>query len=82
VDTGRRKVVYVESAPGIFDAREVVLGPRAGTHFPVISGLEPGWKVAAAGAFLIDAETRLNPAAAGAYFGASGAPEGPAGGHK
>jgi hypothetical protein len=30
--------------------------------------------VAAAGAFLIDAETRLNPAASASYFGASGGP--------
>lgn len=77
IDTGRRKVVYVESTPGVFDAREVVLGPRAGTFYPVISGVEAGWKVATAGAFLVDAETRLNPAAAGTYFGASGTPETP-----
>jgi Cu(I)/Ag(I) efflux system membrane fusion protein len=32
--------------------------------------------VAAAGSFLLDAETRLNPAAASAYFGASGGPSG------
>jgi hypothetical protein len=73
VDTGARKVVYVESSPGVFDAREVVLGPRAGVHYPVVKGLAAGARVATAGAFLIDAETRLNPAAAGAYFGASGA---------
>jgi len=75
VDTGRRKVVYVESSPGVFDAHEVVLGPRAGTDYPVVRGLEPGARVATAGSFLIDAETRLNPAAAGSYFGASGAPD-------
>jgi Cu(I)/Ag(I) efflux system membrane fusion protein len=74
VDTGRRRIVYVESSPGVFDAHEVVLGPRAGTDFPVVKGLEPGARVATAGAFLVDAETRLNPAAAGSYFGASGAP--------
>ncbi len=34
-----------------------------------------GDKVAAAGGFLIDAETRLNPAAASTYFGASGGPQ-------
>lgn len=74
VDTGARRVVYVESAPGVYDAREVVLGARAGDFYPVIRGLDPGMKVAAAGSFLIDAETRLNPAAAGTYFGATGAP--------
>jgi membrane fusion protein, copper/silver efflux system len=63
IDTGIRQVVYVESEPGIFEGREVVLGSRIGNQFPVIEGLAPGEKVAAAGAFLIDAETRLNPTA-------------------
>jgi Cu(I)/Ag(I) efflux system membrane fusion protein len=75
VDTGKRKVVYVESSAGVFDAHEVVLGPRAGVWYPVVKGVDAGMRVATAGSFLIDAETRLNPAAAGTYFGASGAPE-------
>jgi Cu(I)/Ag(I) efflux system membrane fusion protein len=66
IDTGTRKVVYVESEPGIYEGREVVLGPRSGDRFPVLKGLAPGEKVAAAGAFLIDAESRLNPAATSA----------------
>lgn len=61
IDTGLRKVVYVESEPGVFEGRAVVLGPRTGDRYPVLEGLSPGEKVAAAGAFLIDAETRLNP---------------------
>ena len=65
IDTGSRKIVYVESEPGVFEGREVVLGSRIGNQFPVIEGLAPGEKVAAAGAFLIDAESRLNPAAGG-----------------
>ncbi|GAC1475769.1 MAG: hypothetical protein NVSMB9_28830 [Isosphaeraceae bacterium] len=60
IDTGTRKVVYVESEPGVFEGREVVLGPHSGDRYPVLEGLNPGDKVAAAGAFLIDAETRLN----------------------
>ena len=40
----------------------MVLGPRSGDSFPVLDGLAPGDRIAAAGAFLIDAETRLNPA--------------------
>ena len=64
IDTGSRKVVYVESEPGVFEGREVVLGPRIGDRFPVLEGLAPGEKVAAAGAFLIDAESRINPARA------------------
>jgi Cu(I)/Ag(I) efflux system membrane fusion protein len=60
IDSGTSKVVYVESIPGFFQGRAVVLGPRFGDRFPVIGGLSPGEKVAEAGAFLIDAESRLN----------------------
>jgi hypothetical protein len=70
VDTGTRAVVYVEKMPGMFDGVEVTLGPRCGDAYPVIRGLEPGQRVATAGSFLIDAETRLNPSVAAAYFGA------------
>jgi len=65
VDAGSRKIVYVESEPGVFEGREVVLGAPSGGRYPVLDGLSPGDPVAAAGAFLIDAETRLNPKAAG-----------------
>jgi hypothetical protein len=75
IDTGSRQIVYVEREPGTFEGVEVVLGPRSGNFYPVLSGIGPGEKIAAAGAFLIDAETRLNPAAASAYFGASGGPQ-------
>ena len=72
IDTGRRKIVYREKSEGEFDMVEVTLGPRAGEFYPVVGGLEEGDQVAAAGAFLIDAENRLNPSAAAQYFGASG----------
>lgn len=74
VDTGTRKVVYVETEPGVFEGREVVLGPKSGDRYPVLQGVSPGEKVAATGSFLIDAETRLNPAAGASYFGAGGTP--------
>jgi Cu(I)/Ag(I) efflux system membrane fusion protein len=64
IDTGGRAVVYVEAEPGVYEGREVVVGPRAGHLYPVLDGLAPGERVAAAGAFLIDAESRINPAAA------------------
>ena len=64
IDTGTRKLVYVETDPGVFEGREVVLGPIAGEVYPVLDGLTPGEKVATAGSFLIDAENRLNPKAA------------------
>jgi hypothetical protein len=79
IDTGERKVVFVERMPGMFDGVEVALGRRCGDHYPVRGGLEPGQRVVTAGAFLLDAETRLNPSLAASYFGAAGRPDRPAG---
>ena len=62
VDTGDRKVVYVEALPGVYDAYALTLGPRVGAYYPVIDGLTPGKKIVVRGSFLIDAEARLNPA--------------------
>lgn len=61
IDTGTRKIVYTEFADGVFDAREVVLGPRVGEYYQVLDGLSAGQRIASRGAFLIDAEARLNP---------------------
>jgi membrane fusion protein, copper/silver efflux system len=76
IDTGTKKFVYVEREPGQFDGIEVELGPLANGFYPVVKGLRAGDRVASAGAFLIDAETRLNPGAAAAFVGASGGPSG------
>jgi Cu(I)/Ag(I) efflux system membrane fusion protein len=61
IDTGERKVVYVETTPGVYDARAVTLGERADKFYPVIDGLAIGQKIVTHGSFLIDAEARLNP---------------------
>ena len=75
VDTGAKKIVYVQRKEGLFEGVEVELGPRQDDFYPVLNGLAAGDRVAAAGGFLVDAETRLNPAAASTYFGASGGPQ-------
>lgn len=77
VDAGTRKVVYVQTGPGVFEGRQVVLGPRSGGWYPVLEGLVPGDEVAAAGSFLIDAETRLNPTAGAHDHAPSMPPEAP-----
>jgi hypothetical protein len=77
IDTGDRKVVFVERMAGMFDGVEVTLGRRCGDHYPVLRGLSPGDRVVTAGAFLLDAETRLNPALAASYFGAGARPARP-----
>jgi hypothetical protein len=66
-----RHVAYVEMMPGMFDGVLVELGRRCGDMYPVVSGLEAGQRVVAVGAFLLDAETRLNPSLAVQYFGAN-----------
>ncbi|MBC7819942.1 MAG: efflux RND transporter periplasmic adaptor subunit [Planctomycetaceae bacterium] len=76
IDTGRQKIVYRQVLPGEFEGVLVQLGPRmAGpndvTFFPVLSGLEAGELIVTSGSFLVDAETRLNPAAGSIYIGGS-----------
>jgi Cu(I)/Ag(I) efflux system membrane fusion protein len=77
IDTGDRKIVYVESEPGVFEGRQVVLGTRIGDRFPVLEGLSKGDKVAASGSFLIDAETRLNQGATATSETATRTPDKP-----
>jgi membrane fusion protein, copper/silver efflux system len=77
IDTGSQTIVYRETTPGVFEGVRVKLGPRmAGPHdvawYPVLSGLNPDEEVVTSGSFLVDAETRLNPAAGSIYFGGSG----------
>lgn len=71
VDRGDEHLVYVETMPGMFDGVAIKVGRRIGSYYPVLSGVKPGQRVAAAGAFLIDAETRLNPSLVAGYFGAN-----------
>jgi Cu(I)/Ag(I) efflux system membrane fusion protein len=71
VDHGNFKIVYIETMPGMFDGVAATIGPRCGDHYPLLAGPAPGQRVATAGAFLIDAEVRLNPALAASYFGAA-----------
>ncbi len=61
--TGRRAVVYVkvpDQERPTYEGREVVLGPRAGEHYLVRSGLEEGELVVARGAFKIDSELQID----------------------
>jgi Cu(I)/Ag(I) efflux system membrane fusion protein len=59
IDAGLRTRVVVEERDGVFMPREVVTGWRFGGRVAIVKGLEPGTRVAVGGAFLIDAESRL-----------------------
>ena len=66
LDTGARKIIFVEKEPGRFEPREVVLGSAADNDYPVQSGVAEGEKVVTSGNFLIDSESRLKAALKGA----------------
>lgn len=57
--TGERAVVYVEKEPGLFEGRQVTLGPQNGDFYVVRSGLAAGDKVVTNGAFKIDSELQI-----------------------
>jgi Cu(I)/Ag(I) efflux system membrane fusion protein len=65
MDTGRRRVVWVETNPGLFAEREVQVGARAGEKIQILAGLAAGERVAASGGYLIDSESQLRTAPAG-----------------
>ncbi len=60
--TGRRAVVYVQvpdTERPTFEGREIVLGPRAGDHYLVVSGLSEGETVVTNGNFKIDSALQI-----------------------
>ncbi len=59
LDSGTRRIVYVEKSRGLFEAREVILGPRTAGFFPVISGVGEGERVVTRGGFLIDSQFQI-----------------------
>lgn len=56
---GRHSVVYVETEPGRFELRQVVLGPSLGDEIVLLEGMEEGELVATRGNFLIDSQMQL-----------------------
>ncbi|MFH1868815.1 MAG: efflux RND transporter periplasmic adaptor subunit [Candidatus Omnitrophota bacterium] len=62
--TGKRAIVYVENETekgGInrYEGREIVLGPRAGDSYAVLSGLKEGERVVTQGNFKIDSALQI-----------------------
>jgi Cu(I)/Ag(I) efflux system membrane fusion protein len=59
--TGTRAVVYiaVPGEEGVYEGRDVVLGPRAGPYYLVREGLEEGDLVVVNGAFKIDSSLQI-----------------------
>ena len=62
LDSGRRKIVYVETADNVFEPRPVETGAVHGDRVTILRGLEKGDRVVASGNFLIDSESRIRSA--------------------
>jgi Cu(I)/Ag(I) efflux system membrane fusion protein len=59
IDTGDRRYVFVETAPGHFDPRVVVTGERSGERLEILEGVTERERVVSSGSFFIDSESRL-----------------------
>ncbi|MDY7091604.1 MAG: efflux RND transporter periplasmic adaptor subunit [Acidobacteriota bacterium] len=59
--TGKRAVVYVQlpDRPGVYEGREVRLGPRAGGYYLVEEGLHEGERVVVNGNFKLDSALQI-----------------------
>ena len=72
LDTGVRKLAYVDLGHGVFKPVEIQVGSRAGDWVPVVSGLEEGQRVAVSATYLLDSQRTLRGSASGQYGGAIG----------
>ncbi|MCR1793113.1 MULTISPECIES: efflux RND transporter periplasmic adaptor subunit [unclassified Leptospira] len=59
LDSGLRKVVYVELERGKYAVRNVIVGSKSGDYFPVLDGLKEGELVITKGGFLLDSQFQI-----------------------
>ena len=60
--SGARAVVVVQKARGVFEPREVTLGPEGGGYQEIRTGLKAGEVIVTSSQFLIDSESNLKAA--------------------
>ncbi len=59
LDSGTRKVVFVDKGEGIYEPKEVQLDNKTDRFYPVLAGLSPNDRVVTSATFLIDSESKL-----------------------
>jgi membrane fusion protein, copper/silver efflux system len=59
MDSGTRKQVFLVRGEGLFEPREVKVGPKIGAFYEIQEGVEAGDRVVTSGNFLIDSESKL-----------------------
>lgn len=66
MDTGERQIVFVAGGNDMFTPRLVTVGARANGRAAILAGIAPGERVVVKANFLLDSESRLRAAIAGA----------------
>ena len=69
LDSGTRRIVFVETAPGTFEPREILLGVRSDGRAQILRGVAVGERVVVHANFLLDSESRLRAAISGSRPG-------------
>ena len=59
LDSGLRKIVYLQTADNIFEQRPVEVGTAFGDRITITRGLSPGDRIVSSGNFLLDSESRI-----------------------
>jgi Cu(I)/Ag(I) efflux system membrane fusion protein len=62
LDSGLRKVVFLDKGDGRFAPAEVKLGGKFDGYYEVLAGVSPGERIIASAGFLLDSESRLTEA--------------------
>lgn len=83
LDTGTRKIVWFDKGDGLYEGREIVIGPEATAiinektykYYPVLKGAKEGEEVVTRANFLIDSQSQISGTASSAYGGALGSEE-------
>jgi Cu(I)/Ag(I) efflux system membrane fusion protein len=65
VETGQRRVAFVDLGNGYFEPRQLRLGQRVNNWLEILDGLHENEKIVTAATFLIDAESRWKTAMEG-----------------
>jgi len=62
LDSGLRKIVYVETSQGAFEPRQVEISGTVGDRVTIASGIAEGDRIVVSGNFLLDSESRMRSA--------------------
>lgn len=69
LDTGRRRLAYVDLGENVFIPVEIEVGPKAAHWVPVLAGLKEGQRVAVSANYLIDSQRTLSAGGATGHSG-------------